>query len=27
MLDEHGYRIADSLESFPKRGLISVYRK
>jgi 4-amino-4-deoxy-L-arabinose transferase-like glycosyltransferase len=27
LLDEHGYRLAQSLDSFPKRGSISVYRK
>jgi 4-amino-4-deoxy-L-arabinose transferase-like glycosyltransferase len=27
MLDAHGYRLADSLASFPKRGEIRVYRK
>ncbi|MCY3004675.1 MAG: glycosyltransferase family 39 protein [Planctomycetota bacterium] len=27
LLDSHGYGIADTLESFPKKGLIEVYRK
>lgn len=27
LLDEHGYRLADSLDSFPKKGAIQVYRK
>jgi hypothetical protein len=27
LLDQHGYRLAESLDSFPKRGSISVYRK
>jgi len=27
LLDEHGYRLADSLDSFPKKGSIHVYRK
>lgn len=27
MLDEHGYRLSESLDSFPKRGSISVYRR
>lgn len=27
LLDEHGYRLSESLDSFPKRGSISVYRR
>lgn len=27
MLDQHGYRLADSVASFPKKGAIQVYRK
>lgn len=27
LLDKHGYRLAESVESFPKKGMINIYRR